>query len=184
MQINSDQYNITISSDCDVLLKNSIRRSLITLSKLTPTSIECFELPYYINGEFLARRIGQIPLYEKDKYLQMNDFDGCDCTKKLQPRCEKCTMFLVIHEQCDGAPLRINDKIQVINNKTIFTSTVIFFDVNFFEYYRLQSDDFFTITNIEEKEDRYSKRPSGKGFEANKSTSDTFPSCPLCEINE
>lgn len=166
MQISVDECDdVTVSGTEDHIIKNSLRRAVITLPKLTPTSIECLQLPSHINGEFVARRIGQLPLHEKDPVLIMNNFNKCDCTKKLQPMCEQCTMFLFIHEQCDGPPLKIGDQIQVINEKTILTSTGTFFDVKFFKYYRLYSDDcdddFFKITKIEEKEDRYKMIASG-----------------------
>ncbi|KAL9622329.1 MAG: hypothetical protein Q9160_003340 [Pyrenula sp. 1 TL-2023] len=94
----TDRVNFVLSS-VDLALANSLRR--ILLAEIPTVSIDLVDVKAntsVLPDEFIAHRLGLIPLNSKDCHKDMNYTRDCDC----EGSCERCTVTLELQAKCQN----------------------------------------------------------------------------------
>lgn len=97
-QVQPNRVIFTLSN-IDLAFANSVRRAM--LAEVPTVAIDIVEIESntsVLPDEFIAHRLGLIPLVAKDCGADMEYARDCDC----EERCAKCSVVLKLHAKCEG----------------------------------------------------------------------------------
>lgn len=130
LHIQSDMIKF-ILSDTDTSMANALRRIMIAeVPTLTIDLVEYSENTTVLNDEYIAHRLGLIPL----RYQPLDSVKGCDCSEVFVSHrdcicfehCQRCSVefecdvsYMVHGDEDVLAPMTVTSKDLISNNETV-----------------------------------------------------------------